>query len=457
MSRSDDALTFLIRAMVYEMWVVGITGFAITLLLYITLGAGITDLFLQVRGVGPTSGEVAQVTIGEEALYLWDPSVPDPEVTPRGLLAEVVRFLDRAGARVIVLDILLDRPEPHDELLADAARSHGAVVGAERYVLSEPASGLHFQPGLVQAYDGAVAGGFANLFQRTSLLSQDLLVRGAPMVRQVTRARVEGTWPNNIIGAIQDDAAVVPSMALTAAWLHNKSKNGMVARVSELEHLLEEKCTTSPLSCDLTWDQLGLPSGGVALTEVMPINFRAPEHSDPLHTVRAADILRVSGQGALMRQLDPTIQVDVPQAYRDVLQGRVVVVGRAGQDMAGDRFITPYAFPAYMEADMAGCRIQAQIVDTLISGRHIRPIQGPWVWIPGLALLAGVVLSFRKTSDRAHMMAWMAVIVGLALFGGLLFRVTDGVSVDVGPPIALVVAGLLWSHVRAWAYEAMAP
>jgi CHASE2 domain-containing sensor protein len=454
-TRSPDALTFFIRAMVYEVWVVGITGVAVTVLLFVALGSGITDLYLRTRGVAPVSGQVAQVTIGEEALYLWDPSSPSPDVTPRGLLAEVVRFCDAAGARVIVLDILLDRPAPDDALLATAARRHGSVVAAERYVLTEPATGLQFQPGLVADYDGAIAGGFANLHLQTTILSEDLLVRGTPLVKRVTRARVAGTWPNNIVGAMQDDGAIVPSMALAAAWLYHQRSQGLPGRVQDFEHLLHERCEGQPLRCDLELEDVGLPQVPVALTSVLPINFRAPEHSDPLPTVRAADILRLAGQSALMRQLDPSIKVEVPPAYRDVLKGKLVVVGRAGFDETGDRFITPYGFPAYLDADMAGVRIQAQIIDTLLSGRHIRLVRGAMAWLAAIVLFAMVFWTFRRTSDRAHVTSWAAVSVGLVLGGAVLFRVSDGIAVDTGPPVAGILSGLLWSHIRAWALEMM--
>ncbi|MCB9677298.1 MAG: CHASE2 domain-containing protein [Alphaproteobacteria bacterium] len=454
-TRSPNVMTFMIRAMVYEVWVVGITGVAVTVLLFVALGSGITDLYLQFRGVAPVSGHVAQVTIGEEALYLWDPSSPNPEVTPRGLLAEVVRFLDEAGARVIVLDILLDQPAEDDLVLAEAARRHGAVVAAERYILTEPATGLQFQRGLVPAYDGAVAGGFANLHLQTTILSEDLLVRGTPLVKRVTRARVEGRWPGNIVGAMQDDGAIVPSMALAAAWMYRQRQQGLSSRVVDFEHLLTERCRGTPLWCDLRLTDVGLPDVPVGLAQVLPINFRAPEHSDPIPTVRAADILRIAGQSALMRQLDPTIEVEVPQQYRAVLRDKLVVVGRAGFDDSGDRFITPFGFPAYLQADMAGCRVQAQIVDTLLSGRHVRLYRGAIAWFGASVLFGIVVLSYRQTSDRVHVTGWGAAGAGLVFFGAALFRLSDGIAIDTGPPVAGILCGLLWTHIRAWAQESM--
>lgn len=453
--RSTDTVTYLMRAMVYEVWVVGITGIFVTVLLFVALGTGITDLYLQVRGVAPISDKVAQVTIGEEALYLWDPSSPNPEVTPRGLLAEVVRFLDAAGARVVVLDILLDRPEVGDDLLAEVSARHGAVVAAERYVLTEPATGLQFQPGLVSAYDNTVVGGFANLQLQTTILSEDLLVRGTPLVKQVSRARVDGVWPNNIVGAMQDDGAVVPSMGLAAAWMYRQQELGLSSRITELEHALADKCTGDPMRCDLLLSDVGLPDVPVRLDAVLPINFRAPEHSDPILTVRAADVLRMAGQSALMRQLDPSLRVEVPATYREALAGKLVVVGRAGFDESGDRFVTPFGFPAYLEADMAGVRIQAQIIDTLLSGRHIRRVRGPFAWGLAMVLFAAVLLSFRRTSDRVHVTGWAATAVGSVLFGAGLFVLSDGIALDTGPPVAGILSGLLWTHIRAWSLEQM--
>jgi CHASE2 domain-containing sensor protein len=193
----------------------------------------------------------------------------------------------------------------------------------------------------------------------------------------------------------------------------------------------------------------------VGLEEVLPINFRAPEHSDPIPTVRAADILRLAGQSALMRQLDPTIEVPVPEAYKSVLRDKLVVVGRAGFDDTGDRFITPFGFPAYLQADMAGCRVQAQIIDTLLSGRHIRLYRGAIAWLGAAVLFGLVVVSYRRSPDRVHVTSWAAAGAGLVLFGAVLFRASDGIAVDTGPPVAGILCGLLWSHIRAWAQEQM--
>lgn len=434
---------------------IAVTGVAVTLFLFVAIGSGLTDVYLQVRGVGAVSGQVAQVTIGEEALYLWDPAAEDRSVTPRGLLAEIVRFLDQAGADVIVLDVLLDRPQPDDALLAAASRDHGSVIAAERYVLSEPAAGIHFQPGVARAYDGAIAGGFANLYQRTTILSQDLLVRGAPLVKRVSRARAEGVWPGNLVGAVQDEGAVVPSMALAAAWAFRRHREGLPARVVQLEETLRNGCEgESTLVCSLDLPQLGLPDAEGDLADVLTINFRAPEHSDPIPTVNAADILRLAGQAALMRSLDPSLQPPIPDAYRQVIDGRVVVVGRAGVGPDGDRFITPFGFPAYLEADMAGVRIQAQLIDTLLSGHHVRSVVWP-VAVGAIALIALVVRSFRRIDDRVHFTAWSAVSVGLVLVGAVIFRWTDGLMLDMGPAVVGISTALFAVHLRAWAHEQM--
>ena len=85
------------------------------------------DVYMNLSSPAAVSGEVTIVTIGPEALHLWNPEDAIPEVTPRAFLAELITTLDEAGARTIVLDIILDISDDNDEKLAQAARKHGAV------------------------------------------------------------------------------------------------------------------------------------------------------------------------------------------------------------------------------------------------------------------------------------------------------------------------------------------
>lgn len=246
---------FVVRAMAYEVFVVLFTALALGVLAYVGLQGQFTDLYLRLRG-GPavTSGEVTVVTVGREALYLWDPADPEPEVTPRGLLAELVEVAEAGGARVVVLDFLLDRPAEGDERLAAAAASHGRVLAAERF--ESTSARRDFVPATSATLGPGLAAGFANLqAEATTLFSDELLVRKAPLVRRVARAQLSGSYPMSVVSGVQEDARTWPAMALLAAWRHRNPD----APVDALLQALEAGCPAPPASCGLDLEALGLP------------------------------------------------------------------------------------------------------------------------------------------------------------------------------------------------------
>ncbi len=451
-----DPVSRLTHHVAYEVIQAVLAAAVLAVLAFAVLGGQFGDLYIKLRGAAPASGHVALLTIGGEALYLLDPDDPSPATTPRTLLAELVRFLDEAGAAVIVLDILLDHPEVGDDELARAARAHGAVVGAERFTITDPSTGREFVAGTTPALVDAVEGGIANFQQeQMRLLSRgDMLVRRVPLVRRVARASLAGGWPGNMDGSEQVDGEVRPSLALLAAWLYRARQSDPGARGDDLLLQLQQRCGGVPLRCDDDGSALGLPPLPHALHEPLEINFRGPESADGLDTVRAAQVLRLMGEAALLRGLGVDAPM-VPDSLRAVLDGRIVVVCRVdpAARTAGDVFVTPYAFPLMMGADMSGGRIQAQVIDTLLSGRHVRRAG---TWLPALlalALVAAIAVSARVLRDDVHTTAWLVAMVAMVLAGAGLFAVTDGLVVGMGLPVASVLATLTVMRVRGWARE----
>ncbi len=436
----------------YEITQAVVVAAVLAILAFVLLGGRLADVYLWLRSSAPTSGQVTLLTVGEEALYLFDPSDPAPQVTPRALLAELVRFVDAAGASVVVLDFLLDRPSEDDDLLAAAARDHGAVVGAERFVVSEPGSGREFAAGPAVGFGDAVATGFANLHEEQHALfsSGDLLVRRTPLVRRVAWARQGGAWPMGLVGGDQVDAAVRPSMPLLAAWMHTSGGSA-----ADLQRLLDSGCGGSQLSCEIDTTELGLPGLPGALHELLEINFRGPEGSDEIPTVRAAQVLRVAGESALMRSVGVELPLAVPADMAEALQGRVVVICRVDEvaAAAGDRFVTPYSFPLMLGADMTGGRIQAQVIDNLLAGHHLRHLGA---WLPlGLTvlLLVGIGVTRRRLREDVHTAVWCAAAAALVLAGVVLFMATDGLVADLELPVAAVVVALIALRLHGWALE----
>ena len=425
----EEPGSHLLRAMAYETAVIAFTAVTVAVLLFLVTRGQFEDLYLKARGVAPASDQVALVSIGDEALYLWEPHAESREVTPRAMLGQIVRFLDAAGAQVVVLDVLLDQPAEGDQqLLAAAEAFPGTVVAAERFVETEPKSGALFQAAISDGFGGTIQGGFANLqVEEPWLFSDAQLVRRAPLTERVSRARMSATWPLNIIGAEQSEDFLAPSMTLLAA-VSLSHPDDALARI-----------------------QAGDVDLGVPLDEPLLINFRGPERSDPIPTIRAASILRAMGQTALAQEMGVDMPVVVPQELRQALEGRVVVVGRVDH-AADDRFVTPYSWPWLVDHDMAGARIQAQVIDTLLSGRHVRVVSTP-MWIPALLLGAAVLVTRRFLRDDVHVLGWIAVSGALVVVGVVVFDVTDGLALDAGPPVGGILIPLLIAHVWEWAVD----
>ncbi len=435
--------------MAYEVLVVLFTASALAVLAYVGLQGRFTDLYLRARGPAEqTSAEVVVVTVGREALYLWDPADPEPEVTPRGLLAALVEAATAAEAEVVVLDFLLDRPAEGDADLAAAMGAHPRVVTAERF--ESEARGREFVPGTLPALGAVSSAGFANLqAEAPTLLSDDLLVRSAPLVRRVARAELQGTFPMGLLSGIQEDDRVWPSMALVAAWWARHPGESPDSLLSALD----AACPALPGPCDGPGGDLGLPELPGDLSQALTINYRGPEGATGIPEVSGALLLRAAGTAKALEQLGAPSGLQLPDEVAALLKGRVVVIGRtdARSDEAHDRFVTPYAFPLPMRADMEGVRIQAQLIDVLLAGTHVRTVGRPWSWLLALLLGVGVVGSQRVLREDLHAVLWTAVGLGLAGVGVVLFGLTDGLALQLDLPLAALTGSLLVVTVLDWA------
>lgn len=458
--QQGDPWGFVVRAMAYETLVVLVTAVSVAALFFLSslllLTGQLQDVYLRLRGPAPVTHEVALLTVGPEALYLYNPDDPDPETTPRALLAELVHFLDEAGASVVVLDFLLDRPTEDDALLAAAAAEHGAVLAAERFTVTEPASGRVFTPGIPPTLEATMGSGFANFQEEgNTLFGSASLVRRLPLVQITDHAHLAGTWPHNLVGSKQDIDQRTPSLSLAAAWLHRQRQSG--AAISTTEPLLAQlaaDCPAPPAACALDADALGLPALPLALDEPLDINFRGPEGGDGLVTLDAARVLRVLAQAAIVRELTGAETLEVPADIRARIEGRVVVVGRVGGEHAErDRFATPYSLPLPDRADMSGPRIHAHVIDTLLSGRHIRHRGGWLAWALAFGAIAAVVGTYPRLSDTRHGLIWLTVAAGLLVGGFVVFRFTDGLVFDLGPAVTACVVAVVLLHLRGWVRE----
>lgn len=430
------------RDLANEVVVNVLSAVALAALAFVVLGGHVDDLYTVARGRAPTTDEVAILALDEEAFYLWNPADPAPATTPRALLAELVRFLHAAGAKVVVLDILTDVPAPDDDALRAAIEAHGRVVVAERFAPGIAGDPTPFAPGSV--FGEVALAAYANLgTEEQTLFSGEMAVRAVPLAQAVARARLQAPFPAGLVGGWQDDDAPTPAVALAAAWLQRTD-----APVAQLASSLADRCGGAPLVCTAGPDWLGLPAGPLPLHASLPLNFRGPEGGDGLPLVSAARALRSLGESALARTLGLDLPLRPPDDLVAALKGRVVVVGRTDA-AANDRFVTPFAFPTMQTADMAGVRIHAQLIDTLLSGRQVRRVGDPvaaWIFA---AVLGGLVLRTARKEGAAHLGGWLLVGALLLAVGIGTFTLFDGAVLDVGPALAVLGCALLGVHLWA--------
>ncbi len=164
----------------------------------------------QLRVLPPRSQDIVIAGITEEtvAAEKWQQRSP----LPRQHLARVIEALSDAGAKVIVLDVLLDTETPDDELLLKAMRKAGNVVIPAELLPDAPGT---YKPGLpIAAFRRAAAGvGFAALWEEGDRLHRFM---------RLTRPDVPLTF--------------FPAVA-TARWL-GISEGALVARVGGNRPLL---------------------------------------------------------------------------------------------------------------------------------------------------------------------------------------------------------------------------
>ena len=168
--------------------------------------------------------------------------------------------------------------------------------------------------------------------------------------------------------------------------------------------------------------------------------------------IAATEILSSRALGAALERLNvPRDQT--PSVYserlREAIAGRLVYIGRVDRSGAEstDRQATPYAFPWFQEADMAGVFIQAQLAQAILNGDRIRHLSG-WVeWLLAAFAALGALYAHRRLPVALQVVTWSlgsAVTLGI---GCLLFRFGGGLVLELGAPISAFALTLCVLHV----------
>lgn len=274
-------------------------------------------------------------------------------VPPRAAHARLVRNLHRAGARVIAFDFLFDISRPGDAAFAAAMQEHGAVLLAwAREEMSDP-----------------------NRTEAYPILPHDGL-RGA------ARGIASVNLPNDPDGLIRRFFLSVP-----------------LPDPDEIERIVEMPAfavaaagAASARVHSGRTDVSHSPVPAVQEGTALPIAYRGPAGFTcrrlPYYQVYRAD--------------DPApSELDLKQ-LRHWVEGRIVLVG-AVTESTHDTHPTPWG-------KMPGVEIQANAVDTLLSGRYLRP--APPLVQSGL-LVGGTLLA-------ALLPVWVGRLIWLLPVGAVL-------------------------------------
>jgi CHASE2 domain-containing sensor protein len=309
----------------------------------------------------------------------------------------------------VVLDFLMPDATSGDAELASAARTHGNVIVAERYVPSPAAGELAYVQPTTENIAAAVRPGLANFhLQASTFFSDVLLARRAPLRVPVHRAQYQGRWPLSLIGPGTGETLTMPGLALLAASAH---------RGIEPKKFLED-----------------VPYDGNSIS----IPYRGRAGADGIPVVTGARLLQAMGQQELVASLGGVTSGDMPVDLVAALSSRVVLVCRVTDDTS-DRFVTPLNLPLANRPDMSGCAIHAHLVEALLSGELVRVRGRVLGWLAVPLLVWAFFQSRNRWSLERAILVWIGSALAAGLAGTLIFHWTGGLALALGPPILAVL------------------
>jgi signal transduction histidine kinase len=359
-------------------------------------------------------------------------------VVPRNRIGETVRRVKQAGARVVVLDLILGQVCPvhnpdHDGPLVAALDEQpvGRKIETIITVKANPTPDRVYFASPPQKYLGP---GLDRLLASPVLYNPHGEIRGvrliqvgSPSLTEQEQARSKGL---ELVGES------VPPLCL-AAFVAFQGDPCEVPVAAE-DFLVN--------SCDLripVW-----PDGRIYLMEpfmsrpttsmhIMLINWAGPAGTIPmlsLSAVNAAD----------------------PQQLRQWFDGKIVIIGSAAERQntpmpgAQRREVEPYVDQSGQRS-MSGMEVHAQALDTILQHRFLRPLSLPTVWLLLFAACFLTSLAFLRLSLWA---ASLLAALGLAL---ITWASNWGVSHDVWVYAVLPGAGVglsavatgLWGYARS--------
>ena len=386
---------------------------------------GAERAFLGWRQTAASGSRIAdQGAAAEVVLVLFDSlSVSEwPYLSPfpRPFLAELIDALSGAGARVIGLDVFLDRTYPDlnamdggDDLLHAAIERAGNVVLVSRVVTSDDGPVLE-RP---HSYFADVAAGVAAAEVPTPF----------------------ETVQDGVL-AVRSGDHLEPSFALALWALARGVDSDSLLRAAQESGRLDLPGLPASYA-KIPLDFLGPWREGQSYAITHPLRFVGPPSVAQLEQGRTNTFETHSGSVAAITA------TFLPEAFRD----RVVLLGTGFHD--SDKFRTPFysQSPAVTEGNavaapfgwMYGVEVHANALQNLLDGEFIRPMS-TWAQLLLAVLvagLAGVVPFWRGAGVGAVVLLLLALgvlSVGFWAYVGELFLPGGAVLLDLGQPYLVV-------------------
>lgn len=306
--------------------------------------------------------DIAIVLVTEETLLDYESRSP----IDRLLLAELVRALDAAGARVIALDFIFDRRTRHDQTLLAALRESRApvVLGAFDERIAAPVDSFAMQAAFMQA-------------------------AGRPFGHVLLERKV-----GVMAGANNTVRLVAPPHEPPGG------SGGGAANAGR-------RATAPPAAFS---EEIARAAGVTPRGQTRVISWlRPPSSSEPLFVT--LEVPR-HAEGSLK----PAMQGLLPASWREFVKGRIVLVGASmiDRDLHGTPLTVMEGGPTH------GVYIQAQALAQILDGD--RDIQVWPVWVTFLvtaliALLCLLAASVQGFNPRGSLYGILGLgLIGLASF-----------------------------------------
>ena len=371
---------------------------------------------------------------------------------PRDVIAQGIRNLSLAGARVIALNIYFPEPEESSGLkairtLKDAYEGLGlsqdSAAQAFGKKLSQAVTDLDNDAKLCKAIKEA---GNVVLPVYFDTLSSGRDTRAPEFMVRHSYKKVKGTKEEWAVGSLRWFSKLrplLPSFAEVAAGIgHNNlfmDDDGSIRNQVHVVGYLKDLYFPSFSIC-IAKTFKGLKDEDILVSLGEQIQFtlspssliRIPVVDPQMRTLVSWNM----GPGVAFHQT-PFVKVYKNEIQTSLFRDKIVIIGPTAPGI-GDRFVTP------VSGDLPGIEVVANSVANILTRSfYARP---PWfVFLElGILVLFGLFIAFVLPRLKAGVGAWSTLLLFLAYgTAGTLLFFSQHVWIKVSPPLLLLVIGYL--------------